>query len=104
MVLEITDQTIGDVLQQDKLVVIDFWAAWCGPCKMIAPIIDELAVDNPDVIVGKVDVSENAKAASDYMITSIPCIVFIKNGQEVDRMKGALPKKVLQAKVDEHKG
>ncbi len=103
MALEITDQSIGDLLQQDKLVVIDFWAAWCGPCKMIAPIIDELAADNSDIIVGKVDVSENAKAASDYAITGIPCIVFIKNGQEVDRIKGVIPKKALQVKVDEYK-
>jgi thioredoxin 1 len=103
MALEITDQSIGEVLQQDKLVVIDFWAEWCGPCRMVGPIIEELAADNPDILIGKVDVSENAKSASDYMITSIPCIVFIKGGQEVGRVKGAVPKKVLQAKIDEFK-
>lgn len=103
MALEITDQTIGDVLQQDKLVMIDFWAAWCGPCKMMAPIIDELSETNPDVIIGKVDVSDNPKAAIEYMVSSLPSFLFIKNGEVVDKVIGAVPKKVLQAKISENK-
>lgn len=103
MSLQITDETINEVLETEQLVMIDFWAEWCGPCRMLGPIIDELSVENADVTIGKLDASENAKASSDYNITSIPCIVFIKDGKEVGRVRGVQSKAALQAKINEFK-
>lgn len=103
MSLQITDETINEVLNTDQLVVVDFWAEWCSPCRMLSPIIEELAKDNADVVIGKIDASENGKAAMDYGITSIPCIVFIKNGKEVGRLRGVQSKSALQAKINEYK-
>ena len=103
MALEITDQNINDVLGKNDLVVIDFWAAWCGPCRMLGPIIDELSADNADVVIGKLDVTTNQETAQDYGVTSIPSIIFIKNGKEVERVRGVMPKAVLQNKINEFK-
>ena len=103
MALEITDQNINDVLGKNDLVVIDFWAAWCGPCRMLGPIIDELSADNADVVIGKLDVTTNQETAQDYGVTSIPSIIFIKNGKEVERFRGVMPKAVLQNKINEFK-
>lgn len=103
MSLKITDESLVEVLDTDQLVVLDFWAEWCGPCRALSPIIDELAKDNPDVVIGKIDASENGKSALDYNITSIPCVVFIKNGTEIDRFRGLQSKPTLQAKINEYK-
>ena len=103
MALEITDQNIGEVLTSEKLVVMDFWAAWCGPCRMIGPIINELANDNTDVIIGKVDVTSNPESSAKYGVTSIPTIIFLKDGAEVYRQKGAVPKSALQSIINEFK-
>jgi thioredoxin 1 len=103
MALEITDQNINDVLEKNDLVVIDFWAAWCGPCRMLGPIIDELSADNADVVIGKLDVTTNQETAQDYGVTSIPSVIFIKNGKEVERVRGVMPKAVLQNKINEFK-
>lgn len=99
MALEITDSNIGEVLTSE-LVVIDFWAAWCGPCRMVGPVIDELANDNPDIMVGKINVDENPVSATNYGIRSIPAILFIKNGVVVDRLLGANPKSAYQNKIN----
>lgn len=103
MSLEITDQTLDDVLGQNKLVVIDFWAAWCGPCRMLGPIVDSLASEYDDVIIGKVDVTENPRTSMAYGITSIPSIVFIKDGKEVGRQRGVVPRVVLQKLINDLK-
>jgi thioredoxin 1 len=103
MALEITDQNIGEVLTSDKLVVMDFWAAWCGPCRMIGPIINELANENTDVVIGKVDVTSNPEASAKYGVTSIPTIIFLKDGAEVYRQKGAVPKSALQSIINDFK-
>jgi thioredoxin 1 len=103
MALEITDQNINDVLSKDNLVVMDFWAAWCGPCRMIGPIIDELANENNDVIIGKVDVMSNPESASKYGVSSIPTIIFMKDGSEVHRQRGVVPKAALQEIIDKFK-
>ena len=104
MALEIKDSTIDAVLGEKEITVIDFWASWCGPCKMIGPIIDELSSENSDVTIGKVDVTDNVESAQKYMITGIPCIVFFKNGEEVHRIKGVVAKKILQEKINSLKG
>jgi thioredoxin 1 len=102
MVLEITDVNVKDVLA-NEYVVIDFWGEWCGPCRMLGPIVDEISEEITDVKIGKVNVSDNPILSSEYGITSIPCLVFIKNGVEVSRHKGVLPKSALRAKIDELK-
>jgi len=100
MALEINDENLDEVLSKNELVVIDFWAPWCGPCRMLGPIVDELATEITDIVIGKVDVESNAAASVKYGITGIPCLVFIKNGVEVDRVKGVLSKTALKAKIE----
>jgi thioredoxin 1 len=101
MALEITDQSINNVLSENEITVIDFWAEWCGPCRMLGPVIEQLSQENEGIAVGKVDVMANQESAQKYGITGIPCIVFFKNGEEVNRVKGVLPKSALQQKIDE---
>ncbi|MGI6572461.1 MAG: thioredoxin [Fermentimonas sp.] len=101
MTLQITDATLDDVLQTDKLVLIDFWAEWCGPCKMIGPIIDEIGEEYQDkVVVGKVDVDNNDEATVKYGIRSIPTVLFIKNGEVVDKVVGAGAKSLFIEKIE----
>ena len=101
MALQITDATVDEVLQSDKLVVIDFWAEWCGPCKMVGPIIDEIGDEYKDkVVVGKLDVDNNDETTSKYGIRNIPTVLFIKNGEVVDKVVGAAPKKNFTDKID----
>ena len=103
MALQITDATVNDVLQTDKLVVIDFWAEWCGPCKMVGPIIDEIGNEYQDkVVVGKLDVDNNDETTAKYGIRNIPTVLFIKNGEVVDKVVGAGPKTMLTDKIDKH--
>jgi len=100
MALQITDGTFKDVLSENKLTVIDFWAPWCGPCRMLGPIVDELSNEITDVTIGKLDVADNSVAASQFNVTSIPCIVFFKDGVEVSRSVGVLSKAALKAKIE----
>ncbi|MBD8348770.1 thioredoxin 1 [Dysgonomonas alginatilytica] len=101
MALEITDATFEEVLKSDKLVVVDFWAEWCGPCRMVGPIVEELAVDYADkVVVGKVDVDNNDEITSKFGIRNIPTILFFKNGEIVDKQVGAAQKSALVEKID----
>ena len=101
MTLQITDATLDDVLQTDKLVLIDFWAEWCGPCKMIGPIIDEIGEEYQDeVVVGKVDVDNNDETTTRYGIRNIPTVLFIRNGEVVDKVVGAGAKSLFTEKID----
>lgn len=101
MTLQITDATLDDVLKTDKLVMIDFWAEWCGPCKMIGPIIDEIGKEYQDrVVVGKVDVDNNNDATAKYGIRSIPTVLFIQNGEVVDKVVGAGAKSLFTEKIE----
>lgn len=99
MALEITDSNIVEVLEQE-ITVIDFWAEWCGPCRMVGPVIEELAEDNPNIAIGKVNVDENPKSAADFGIRSIPAVLFFKNGELVDKLIGANPKSAYQDKIN----
>ena len=103
MALQITDATLNEVLATDKLVVIDFWAERCGPCKMIGPIIEQLGEEYKDrVVVGKLDVDNNDEATSRYGIRNIPTVLFIKNGQVVDKVVGAGAKSLFTDKIEKN--
>ena len=90
----------NEVLSSDKLTVVDFWAEWCGPCRAIGPVIDELSKEYAGKVnVGKVNVDENPQVSMNYGITSIPAILFIKDGKVVDKQIGAVPKSILEKKI-----
>ncbi|MEA2030787.1 MAG: thioredoxin [candidate division Zixibacteria bacterium] len=90
-----------EVLKDDKMVVVDFWAEWCGPCKMISPILEEVGSEYPDLMkVAKLDVDSNNAIAAQYGIMSIPALLFFKNGEEIDRVIGAVPKAHLVSRVE----
>lgn len=98
----VTDQNFADLVLKSKVpVLVDFFAEWCGPCKMIAPSIDEIAKDyDGKALVVKLNVDESMDTAQTFGVMSIPTLVFIKDGEEVDRVTGALPKDALQEKLD----
>jgi thioredoxin 1 len=92
-----------DVLNADKLTVVDFWAPWCGPCIALGPTIDALAKEyHGRVSVGKLNVDENPNTSISYGVTSIPCVLFIKGGKVVDKQMGAAPKSVFDKKIQQH--
>ena len=102
MALEITDATFEEVvLKSDKPVVVDFWAAWCGPCRMVGPIIEELSADyEGKAVVGKVDVDANQEFAAKFGIRNIPTVLVFKDGEIVNRHVGVSPKKVYAEAID----
>ncbi len=102
MALEITDASFEEVvLNSDIPVLVDFWAAWCGPCKMIGPIIDEISSEyEGKAIIGKVDVDENPDFARQFNVRNIPTVLIFKNGEQVDKQVGVASKKVYKDKID----
>ena len=98
-VLEITDENFKELVGQDHLTVVDFWAEWCGPCKIVAPIIEQLSAEYESVSFGKLNVDFNRDTSAEYGIRSIPTILFFKNGKVVDKIVGAAPKARLETAV-----
>jgi|TARA_Y100001970_G_C14132635_1_gene802569 thioredoxin 1 len=104
MSLEITDGNFKElVLESDKPVLVDFWATWCGPCRTIAPVVDEISDElDGKAIVGKVNVDDNSETPVEYGIRSIPTLLIFKNGEAVDRIVGVIPKEQIIDKLNQH--
>lgn len=101
--IEVTDLNFREVVEGNHLVVVDFWAPWCAPCRMMAPIIDELAKEySGKILFGKLNVDENPEKPAEYGVMSIPTFLVFKDGVLVDRLVGAMPKKVLEQKLAKH--
>ena len=96
----ITDNTFNEVINDNDLVLVDFWADWCGPCKMLSPILDEIA-DERGLLVGKLNIDENPGKAQEYSVQSIPTMVLFKSGQPVKTITGAKPKHLLLKELSE---
>ncbi len=103
MATEITQSNYEEIISSQKLVVIDFWAEWCGPCRMVSPIIDELAEEYKDkAIICKCDVDSEDDIVSNYSVRNIPTVVFLKNGQVVDKQVGAATKSAFVEKIEKN--
>ncbi len=102
MALEFTDANFDDlVIKSDKPVIVDFWAVWCGPCRIVGPVVQEIGEEYTDkAVVGKLDVDHNPESAKKYGIRNIPTILYFKNGEVVDKQVGAVPKQVLVQKLE----
>ena len=101
--IEVTDDTFESTIADNKLVLVDFWAPWCGPCRMVAPVLDEIAGEHGDkVTIAKVNTDENQAVASKHGIMSIPTMMLFKDGEKIDQMVGALPKPQIMAKLEPH--
>lgn len=103
MVIELTDKNFGAAVKKHLLVLVDFWAEWCYPCRMLSPVVEELAEEyDGKIVFAKLNVSENQRTAMQYQVTSIPMLVLFKDGKAVDTITGAVPKVHIEAMLKRH--
>jgi thioredoxin 1 len=100
-VFEVTDSSFqADVIESETAVLVDFWAPWCGPCRVVAPVLEEIADEREDLRIAKLNVDENQQTAATFEVLSIPTLILFRNGQPVKKVIGAYPKKKLQAELE----
>jgi thioredoxin 1 len=98
---DVTDSSFqAEVIESEKPVLVDFWAAWCGPCRVVAPVLEEIASERDDLRIVKLDVDQNQQTAANYDVLSIPTMILFKNGQVAKKIIGAYPKKRLEAELE----
>ena len=98
---DVTDNTFqAEVIESEKPVLVDFWAAWCGPCRVVAPVLEEIASERDDLRIVKLDVDANQQTAANYDVLSIPTMILFKNGQVAKKIIGAYPKKRLESELE----
>lgn len=103
--VEVTDATFeSEVIQSDKPVLVDFWAPWCGPCRMVGPVLEEIASENAGLKIAKVNVDENQQYAGKLGVFNIPTMIIYKNGEPVDKLVGAMPKQQILDRINPHVG
>ena len=100
-ITEVTDSNFqAEVIESEKPVLVDFWAAWCGPCRVVAPVLEEIAAERDDLRIVKLDVDANQQTAANYEVLSIPTMILFKNGQVAKKIIGAYPKKRLESELE----
>ncbi len=100
-VFDVTDSSFqADVIESDTPVLVDFWAPWCGPCRVVAPVLEEIAGEREDLRIAKLNVDENQQTAASFEVLSIPTLILFRNGQPVKKVIGAYPKKKLEAELE----
>jgi thioredoxin 1 len=98
---DVTDASFqADVLEADGPVLVDFWAPWCGPCRVVAPVLEEIAAERPDLTIVKLNVDENQQTAANFEVLSIPTLILFKHGQVAKKVIGAYPKRKLEAELE----
>lgn len=95
-IIELKESNFNEVINGEKPVLVDFWAAWCGPCRAVAPTLEELANEKDDLVIGKLNVDENQALAVQFQVQSIPTFILFQNGEVKDRMMGAMPKSAFE--------
>ena len=100
-ITEVTDTTFqAEVIESETPVLVDFWAPWCGPCRLVAPILEEIAAERDDLRIVKLNTDENMHTAADYSVLAIPTLILFRNGAEATRIQGAQPRKRLEAQLE----